>query len=337
MKLLKRMLLLALLLVVCSVSIAAEDPCEPTKPQLQFKISDEAQNLETGLEEDLMIPRPTHVAYLGLKNVSKIQLVNPWTNIKKVARGEWLEGRRSFWHVRFKGEGVSGKPSEFMLLLKWHERPRPGWSEFWLFASSEQEARKLTEAFIWHIERLADVEVRIEETELEVYREDVVRLEKEKQKIEQELPGAKSEFKELKKTTYYRNQDDAEKSILEWNTLLNTVEVDIVGIKARLMKIKELKENGYGSRLRIMRAAAEVDLAGALARQIAAQSHREKALRFIYLTGKLQGEGALIIYNEELPRLRKVIKEFEDKLPKMRAAIKPVEVVGNEVTIYPVR
>ena len=86
-----------------------------------------------------------------------------------------------------------------------------------------------------------------------------------------------------------------------------------------------------------MQAAAEINLAGAMARQKAGQSHREKALRFIDLTGKLKTEGNLIFYNDELPRLRKLIKEVENELPKMRAAIKPVEVVGNEVTIYPVK
>ena len=112
-----------LLFVVCGASIAAEEPCEPAKPQVQFKISDEAPDLESGIEEDLGMTRPTHVAYFGLKNVSGRELDNPWTSIIHFPRGHGMMGNKHFLRITFKSEGVSAKPSEFTIQFNRHNRP----------------------------------------------------------------------------------------------------------------------------------------------------------------------------------------------------------------------
>jgi len=117
------------------------------------------------------------------------------------------------------------------------------------------------------------------------------------------------------------------------------IEVDIAGIKARLSKIRDIRIDKGRTTPTVdeMEVSAEVDLAEALAKKDAAKSHREKALNFLELAERVESlSQQLSGKKDDLSEYRKGVNRLEEKLIELKKRIKPVEVVNNEVVIYPV-
>jgi len=338
MKLIRKLHLLVLL-AVCHPALAVEEPCSPDKEQLQFKISQEP--VKWNINWDRMdINRPTHLAYVHLKNAKYWD--SPFARVRAIdyprRGGGPYDYGYTIYEAKFKYEGAKAKPGELKFICLVHHKPETT-GQMWLLAGSEHEARKLAEVFINEIKDSAFTELRRKESDLEKYRGKIERLEKEIPKRKQDENALRTKLKELKKKTYYRSADDAQNSILQWNNLLNMIEVDIAGIKARLSKIREIRIDKGRTTPTVdeMEVTAEVDLAEALAKKNAAKSHREKALNFLELAEKAENlsrqlsdkQKALSIYSEKVNRL-------EEKLLELKESTKPVEVVNNEVVIYPV-
>jgi chromosome segregation ATPase len=249
--------------------------------------------------------------------------------------------------VTFSEPGKKGQlttqPGEFLLRS---ERTGRRWSmKFWLYATSEQEARETAELFIRYAKSLADIRLRRAEDDLEDYRKRITDIENEIPKLEEERKPLEAELAKVKETTYFRNKDDAQRSILEWNNLLSAAEVDIIGIQAKLDMVKELRKKEQEKVeadelfwfLFRMRMAEEIELAGALARKNAALAYRDKALKFLDLAEKLESlEDELNGQQMTLSSDKRDVAKMESRLPQLRADVRPVEVVDNEVTIHPV-
>jgi hypothetical protein len=321
MKISKKIQLLVVLLAACSLSFGAAEKPENQKGQLKFTISDEPEGWDVSWEQSMQIAKPTHVAVIQLEN--RISWGQPPIKLILKVKGEsgdYLE------RVTFQEVGSSTQPYE--LLVNWSKQKVGAggkrFRELRVYATSEQEARKMAEVLIDGVKSSAYYKVRRAEVRLQ------------KKRVEAEVA-------EFKKTTYYRSGADAEKSILEWNNLLNVVEVDIIGIKAKLDTIDRLeKKKGQSDdalrSLVRMRLAADVDLAGALARQSAAQSHRQKTLRFLDLSQKSDGLSVqLDDKRSQLSQDQDRVADYQKNLPQLRANVRPVVVVGNEVVIHPVQ
>jgi len=250
--------------------------------------------------------------------------------------------------VSFSEEGEKRKlttqPGEFLLRQAKTDRRA---IKFWLYATSEQEARKMAELFIGYAKSLADIRVRRAEDDLEDYRKKITDTENEIPKLEEKKKPVDAELAKIKEKTYYRNRDDAQRSILEWNNLLSAAEVDIIGIQAKIDMINKLvkkyhtEERPFGGlieSLRKMQMAEAIELAGALARKNAALSFRDKALKFLDLAEKLDSLSAqLFVKQDNLSDYQKSIANLEGRLPQLRADVRPVEVVDNEVKIHPLK
>jgi hypothetical protein len=340
MKISKKIQLLVVLLAACSLSFGAAEKPENQKGQLKFTISDEPEGWDVSWEQSMQIAKPTHVAVIQLEN--RISWGQPPIKLILKVKGEsgdYLE------RVTFQEVGSSTQPYE--LLVNWSKQKVGAggkrFRELRVYATSEQEARKMAEVLIDGVKSSAYYKVRRAEVRLEDYRKRIADAENEIPKIEMQKKRVEAELAEFKKTTYYRSGADAEKSILEWNNLLNVVEVDIIGIKAKLDTIDRLeKKKGQSDdalrSLVRMRLAADVDLAGALARQSAAQSHRQKTLRFLDLSQKSDGLSVqLDDKRSQLSQDQDRVADYQKNLPQLRANVRPVVVVGNEVVIHPVQ
>ncbi|MHC4645543.1 MAG: hypothetical protein ACYTBJ_08570 [Planctomycetota bacterium] len=347
MRILKKSQLLVVLLAACSLSFGGVERTKSEKSQLQFTISNEPEGWDASWEQSMQIAKPTHVAVFQLENVRHW---NPW--FRRITRVRGKSGGR-LERVSFSeriDSTLTRQPGEFLLQIG---RIGRAGMKFWLYATSEQQAREMAGVFIRYVKSLADVEVRRAEGQLEDYRKRITDIENEIPKIEEQRKTAEAELAECRKTTHYRNRDEAQKSILEWNNLLNVVEVDIIGIRAKLDMINQLKQKQTKTEevdgrtflsggeplwsLDKMRMAEEIELAGALARKNAALSYRKKALAFLDSAEKL---GSLLEQlDAEGIRLRSArdnIPNIEKRLPQLRVDAKPVEVVDNEVEIHPV-
>ncbi|MHC4388907.1 MAG: hypothetical protein ACYSX1_09890, partial [Planctomycetota bacterium] len=318
-----------------------EDP-NGQKSELKFTISEKQLEWDPQLHQRLQIAGgPTHVAIFALENM---RYWNPWFSERVQVRSPgsrwpWPLERVAFMKPSGKGQ-LEKQPGEF--LLRRGRTDRPG-KTFWLYATSEQEARETAERFIRYAKSLADIKVRLAEAELANYRKEITDVENEIPKLEEKKKPLEAELAKVKEETYFRNKDDAQRSILEWNNLLSAAEVDIIGIQAKLDMVKELRKKKQKKVeadelfwfLFRMRMAEEIELAGALARKNAALAYRDKALKFLDLAEKLES------VSEQLEHKRivlddPVIERYERRLPQLRADVRPVEVVDNEVTIHPV-
>jgi hypothetical protein len=352
MKTLKSIQLLVLLPALF-FSLGAVEQTKSEESQLKFTVSDELGGWDPSWDEAMQITRPTHVAIFQLENLRiwKSPWVRKTTRVGgKVKVSEESELFAVLERVLFTGEDAVTQPYEFLL-----SRDRAGENriQFWLYATSEQDARKKAQVLIEGARDLADVYVKGAEAELELRRKRIADANDEIPKIEIEKRAAEAELAECKKTTHYRSADEAQKSMLEWNNLLSGVEVDIIGIQAKLDMIKQLKQEqsrpeevdgmtfmpdgGTLWSLDKMRMAEEIELAGALARKNAAESYRKKALKFLDLSEKRDGLWyQLESKRRQLSEDQNAIAKQGRRLPQLRMEARPIEVVDNEVKIHPV-
>ena len=341
MRISKRSQLWVVLLAASCLALGAVEQTKSEKSQLQFTISNEPGEWDASWEQPMQtmqIAKPTHVAVFQLENLRIWK--SPWVSVIARVKGE----SRRLERVAFTGEGSLTQPCDFLLSKDVAGRNR---MQFWVYAASEQEARKMAEVLIDGAKSLAYAYVRRDEAELEDFRKKIADVEDKIPKLEVEKKAAEAEFAECKKTTYYRNRDDAQKSMLGWNNLLNAVEVDIIGIQAKIDRINMLMKKyqsegrplgGLLESLLKMQMAEGIELAGALARKNAALSYRDKALKFLDLAEKLdslstQLEGKRIVLSDDQDNIAKI----ERRLPQQRANVRLVEVVNNEVKIHPVK
>ena len=344
MKISKKSQLLVVLLAASSLAFGAAEEPNSEKGQLKFTISETLARWDSSWEQAMQIGKPTHVAVFQLENVLHW---NPWFRTIVKARGK----AKRLWplqRVAFREEGEKGKltwqPGEF-LIRRW-KTDKPS-IKFNLYATSEQEARQMAELFIGYAKSLADIKVRRDEAELEDFRKKIADIENEIPKFEEKKKPLEAELAKIKEKTYYRNKDDAQRSILEWNNLLSAAEVDIIGIQAKIDMINKLEKKyhtaerpfgGLIESLRKMRMAEEIELAGALARKNAALAYRDKASKFLDLAEKSKSLSAqLIVKQDHLHGYQKAIAKIESKLPQERADVRPVKVVNNEVKIHPLK
>lgn len=349
MKILKKTQLIVVLLIASSLAFGAAEEPNSEEGQLKFTISEKPSNYwDASWQQPMQIEKPTYVAVFQLDNLRIWK--SPWVTTVARVRGK-SRPYKELERVAFTGEGSLTQPYEFLLSMDDMGNKR---MQFSLYAASEQEARKMAEVLIDGAKSLAYAYVRRDEARLEDYRKKITDIENEIPKLEEKKQAAEAQFAECKKTTYYRNKDDAQRSILEWNNLLSAVEVDIIGIQAKLDMINQLKQKQSKTEevdgmtfmsggealwsLRKMQMAEEIELAGALARKNAALSYRDKALKFLDLAEKSES------LQEQLNRQQMVLSSYKDdvakiesRLPQRRADIRPVEVVNNEVTIHPIR
>ncbi|MHC4260800.1 MAG: hypothetical protein ACYSTF_10400 [Planctomycetota bacterium] len=330
MKILKGTQLLVVLLAVSSLAFGAAEEPNSERPELKFTISEKPSNWDSSWEEQLQIEKPTHVAVFRLENVLHW---NPWFRTIVKARGKAVEPleRVAFMEPWGKGQ-LKKQPGEFLLCRGRGDRRSS--MKFWLYATSDQEARKTAELLIGYAKSLADIRVRRAEADLEDYRKEISDVENEIPKLEEKKKPLEAKLAKVKEKTYFRNKDDAQRSILEWNNLLSAAEVDIIGIQAKLDMVKELRKKEQEKVeadelfwfLFRMRMAEEIELAGALARKNAALAYRDKALKFLDLAEKLdslstQLEHKRIVLSD--PQVH--IEQFERRLPQLRADVRPVE------------
>jgi hypothetical protein len=301
MKILKKTQLFVVLLTACSLSFGAVEQPKNEQSQLKFTVSEEPQAWDATWQSRMRIVKQTHVAVFRLHNLR--EWGHPWFKVITRVKGNGMLKR-----VTFTEEGASTPVYEF--LLGEHAKQKRG--EFLLYATSEKEAREMAEALINASKNLADVKLRRAEAKLEDYRKKIADAENEIPKIEIEKKAAEAQFAECKKTTYYRNKDDAQR--------------------------KEGIDHQVLWTLSSMQMAAEIELAGALARKNAALSHRTKALDFLDLAEKHGAVSAKLADKQnQLQDAQRSVEKYEARLPQLRADVRPVEVVDNEVVIHPVQ
>ena len=329
----KKNILLIMVFVGCFSSVVF---CEQTVQQeggLQFEVSQ--QNVKwRGRTFAKGTPKPTHLAVLCLKAYPQYL-----SNGQAFKRS--LEGNVSSEQSRFlKTENRSN------FLMQWGSSSYKGY-DVGLYGVSEKDVRIMVKSFIKWINEQAEAELEKIKSSYERNRKQKSELENLIDKQRKEKKEIEAKLSELKKSVPYKSIEDAHKSLQEFNKVLQLIEVEIVGVEAKLSMIKqqnEKLENQIGNYpkstsdlLFQMRLTQEIELAGALARKNAAQSIHKKALDFSNLTEQAETLSRKLLLNpEQLKIIQSRISNYESNLANPPGRMIPIEPADSKVVIYPI-
>jgi hypothetical protein len=225
-----------------------------------------------------------------------------------------------------------------------------------LFAVSEEDAREMVRAFTEVLFKHSNVKLQpvlknyIDglTSKQQEYEEKIAEAEKEIPKKEAEVKKMRDELTEMKKTAHYLSVDEASQTIRNLNPMLDTLDIEIAGIRAKLEVIDMYIEEGKRNRaytvgrtlekLNQMATEQMIELRGAEARKQTASHIRERAEKFVALTQDLQRadmmKGSLATHlNDHKKKLLKLREKLANPTPEML----PPKVFQDKVTIYPVR
>jgi hypothetical protein len=329
----KKNLLLIMFFAGCFSSVNLCGQTARPKYDLQFEVSE--QNVKwRGRPFAKGTPQPTHLAVLCLKAYP--QYLSNGQDFKRS-----LEGNVSSEQSRFlKAENRSN------FLMQWGGSSYKGY-DVGLYGVSEKDVRIMVKSFIKWINGQAEAELEKAKSSYERNRKQKSELENLIDKQRKERKEIEAKFSELKKSVPYKSIEDAHKSLQEFNKLLQLIEVEIVGVEAKLSMIKqqyERLENQSGNYpkstsdlLFQMRLTQEIELAGALARKNAAQSIHKKASDFSNLTEQAETLSKKLLLNpEQLKKIQSRISNYENNIANLPGRLMPIELADSKVVIYPI-
>lgn len=311
--------------------------CDQTVQQecdLQFEVSQQNVRWVHRTTRQGMF-RPTYMAVLYLKNYSPH--IRDFDGFRKS-----LEGIVSPEQSRFM-RPQAGPRGHF---IRYGSSSDKGY-DIGLYGVSEKDVRIMVKSLIKWTNEQAEAELEKTKSDLENCRKQKSGMENLIDKQRKEKKEIKAKLWELKKSVPYQSIEDAHESIQEFNKVLQLIEVEIVGIEAKLSMIKqqyEKLENQSGNYpqstsdlLFQMRLTQEIELAGALARKSAAQSAHKNGLDFSNLAEQAEALPQKLEFNQkQLIKTKDRITSFENKLDKPPSRMTPIELADSKVVIYPI-
>lgn len=192
---------------------------------------------------------------------------------------------------------------------------------FWVYAVSKDDAEQTVQAFIQFLTAEAEANMQHRLSECKKITEDLIPEKKKRiSEVQSEIKAVQTRFDTLKKTVHYVSTEEAMQTVLEFNKTLNTLEVEVAGLQAKVSANKEYMAQGKLTnealtKLQQILADNIIELAGALARKQTATKIRDQAKEFYDLHSQLR----------ELPKtlisLKESLGRFEDDLMRAKGGI----------------
>ena len=350
----KHYLLTALILVCICLPVFSAEPNQPGE-KLKFKSSQQEQEwvVGTGTEKGKVIGewtiKPTYVGELFIWNIpmkrtsyrgqvvyrSAIDFTSPET-LKAIM--ETPAGR-----ALSQNQQELLKTGQAIIVVSSYGEKVGNHFHFCCYAVSEDDVAMTVKALIefltYKARELYDYHLNEQKSlkaKIAGYNDNILKKEK-------ELETVRSDLKALSKIVHYLFSKEAGETVLELNKSLNSLDVEIAGLQAKVSAIEQYrptKTNMVGEfkdKLEAMMAEQSVQLAGALAKKEASTKIRNQAEQFYNLHQQ----------QDELPKSIEALKDrllgAKSSLEKVEAALfkpnpemLPPKVFQNTVTIYPV-
>jgi len=214
-----------------------------------------------------------------------------------------------------------------------------------LYAMSEKDARKMAEAFIEALadksEKIRSYKNRIRNLQVEIFQTKQEILEKEAE-TEVELSNLREDIKNV----HYLSTDEAKQAISELNTMLNNLDIELAGMKAKLQAIQEQRQKlirdkkfKLEDKLEDMLIDLLIELKVAEARKETATELRRQAEDFCKKMDAKKAEFQKYVneYKMRVTMFEREIHQFKEKLADPDMEMLPPKVYQNKITIYPVR
>ena len=348
----KHQLVIAMILAFISFSALGVEPNLPkTKPRFEINSEKQQWQVEGGKIGKGPI-KPTHVAELFLPYSDEY---SPNSNLQRIMR----------MLKTFPGRSISSEQRVFLSALtvkdaisiidrgdtvRRHYHIR-------LYAMSEKDARKIAEAFI---EAMADKaeKIGIYKERIRMLQEEIFRTNKKILDKEAETEVALANFRENITNVHYLSTDEAKQAISELNTMLNNLDIELAGMKAKLQAIQEhqfrqkairnknleerterINRDGILLKLEDMLIDLLIELKVADARKETATEIRMRAEDFCKQMDAKKAEFQKDVneYKMRVTMFEQEIHQFNEKLADPDMETLPPKVFQNKVTIYPVR
>jgi predicted nucleic acid-binding Zn-ribbon protein len=220
---------------------------------------------------------------------------------------------------------------------------------FGVYAVSQEDAKRVTEGLLelWTTEARRGTQEA--EDSFRKQQEDMARANNDLKNKQVELDNVTRQLEELRASARSLPADQdareqAKATVLEMDNILNMLDIEITGIKARLTAIDQYKsEKKLTSieglaKLEVMLAEQTVELAGALAKMEAARGIRGAHQRLYELaTQRASLKREVRSLRTDLGKWPARRREWEERLADPPAFWLQPKVYENKVRIYPVR
>jgi len=349
----KSRLMAALVLATICLPAAAKDPNHPTTG-LRFEVGQTTvywmttdmygRSSRVPIKQGLV--RPSHCAQLFIANFPARQVPD----------------RRNMADVDFQGpqaiRGIIDTPAgqeispaqrEFLEAGRAIYRDGPLGDEvadhfrFWVYGVSEDDTEKTVQAFIQFLTAEAEAKLQAMLSESKKLTEDLIPGYKKRiSETQGEIKAAQTKLDTLKKTVHYVSTEEAMQTVLEFNKTLNTLEVEIAGLQAKVSANKEYMAhtnltNDALTKLQQILGDHIIELAGALARKETATKIRDQAKDFYDLHTQLDKlPKDLNNLRASLARSESGLEEAEKAMSNPHGGALPPKVFENKVVINPV-
>lgn len=330
------------LVLTCNFALwSAEEPNEPNHPQIKIEIGNQERPWIGAFPEQ---PgggpiRPTHVAIVSMSHHDQSRALVKATALFEASAAATMSAKQ---------REFMGNPSALASMGTFLAE-REGWQTFYLYAVSEADARRMIDAFV---EILSEKANRRRLEYVTILRKNQEEMAKAKGLLpgkEALLPTVKAEYDKSKEYAHAFSADTeaaehAKQTMLEMSKLLDTLDVELAGIREKLKVIQDYwSQDGKWTKeafakLEEMQIIQTIELKGAEARRKAAVAIRQREKDFLDLFDQWTSlDSEVKGFRSTIDNRQKHIAQYEAILANPKPDMLPPQIYQNKVTIYPVR
>jgi hypothetical protein len=337
------------ILICIFMPVLAAEPNESNGPktELKFETSIEIKawtiavgKTEEGKPKYFTNPGPVKPSY-----VAKVMLHDdyPRSNSATGVMNRILESPIA---KKFSKEQQQFFKTELAVRLDEPERI-PFYYSTWLYATSEEDAKLMAQAYIDGLNRLADQNLSRCKQRLSEHQQKFDKEQKELSEKQSQLKIIEKEYETRKETTHRFSSgseaaDLAKKSIIEMDKTLNSLDIELAGIREKLKAIEKYRnEPDYHAEMYIrldeMYIELMIEMSGLEARRKITEQIREKQQVFLSVYNRLINLRSEVSSLEKSINIGKgSIDDIKNDLKIPRPWLQPPKVYQNTVMIYPV-
>lgn len=335
------------LALTCNFALrAAEEPNDPNRPQIKIELGDQEKSWlrQADPSQAGQGPiRPTHVAEVLISHEAQP------TYPRMPRNRDILEASAAATMSPKQRKFIEDSDALGSSMTRGRVEEGREYRRFFLYAVSEDDARKMIDAFI---------EIRAEEpkqkrlqyvNKLREYQEEMAKAKGLLPGKEALLPTVKAEYDKSKEYAHAFSADTeaaehAKQTMLEMSKLLDTLDVELAGIREKLKvindyrsKLGEMSEATL-AKLQEMEIEQMVELKGTEARRKAAVAIRQREKNFFDLYNQwLSLDSEVKSLRSTIRSTERKIAEIEETLDNPRPDMLPPKIYQDKVVIYPVR
>jgi len=328
------------LVLTCNLALwSAEEPNDPNRPQIKIELGDQEKSWlrQADPSQAGQGPiRPTHVAEVFVRYES-IPMLKPESFLQTSAAAAMTAKQREFIEASdaFTSMGPDQKVRNHKL--------------FFLYAVSEEDARRMIEAFIEILSEKANRRRLEYVTELRKNQEEMAKAKGLLPGKEALLPTVKANYEKSKEYAHAFSADTeaaehAKQTMLEMSRMLDTLDVELAGIREKLKVIQDYwSQDGKWTKeafakLQELQIIQTIELKGAEARRKAAVAIRQREKDFLDLFDQWTSlDSEVKGFRSTIDNRQKHIAQYEAILANPKPDMLPPQIYQNKVTIYPVR